>query len=179
MATKTAASEHVHSFHIRKARPGPTDAKFIIESFDFALTYLFSIGSSSQWGTVQFSKRPPFVDYVQQSIRDGQDAKTTGCSVLVAEKWDNLNEKVVSCGATIFRSTLPGYIRESEKAMSALKELTNFLYVEILVTDRKVYPLSRGAGETLVEKVKAEARQRPCSTILVDCWDGNDGALIG
>lgn len=161
-------------FSIRAARSGDSDVLFILDCFDSTLTFLAGIGSGEQWGARPFSKRPEMVQFIQDCVISSNNDKTDQNAYIVEKR----GEELVPCGAVIVDSSFPDYLIENNDAMKNLADLTNFLYLNVLVTHKGPSQLAKGAGDALIDHVKAEARRRNNQTILVDCWNGNDGALI-
>ena len=164
-------------FHVRVASAGHGDVKFILDSLDSHIDFLSSIGSASQWGSVRFSDRPAMVEYVQASVEDS-GKRESNRRVFVVERQGRVGGDTVRCGAAIVDSTLPDYVQENTGLVEAVAGMPDFLYLNVLVTDRTAYPTAKGAGDALVEHVKGEALGRGHTMLLVDCWSGNRGALL-
>lgn len=54
-----------------------------------------------------------------------------------------------------------------------------FLYLQFLVTDRRVGDLSRGAGGILLEFADGVARALGVGRVVLDGWKGGGGGLVG
>jgi hypothetical protein len=169
------SSQPATTFTIRPARQKPSDAIFVAEAFDSALGHLASIGSGSQWGSHSRRNDAAFVASMEQHLADSVENEDT--SFHIAEKLDENQGKSVKCGGALVKSTLPDYIKESEEAMYALDGVVNFDYLCILIADQRAQPMSRGVGKALIQRVKNEAIRKGRKTLLVDCWDGNEGIL--
>lgn len=172
-----ASSQGPARFHVRVASAGHGDVKFILDSLNSHIDFLSSIGSASQWGSVRFSDRPAMVEYVRASVADSGNPESNR-RVFVVERQGRVGGNTVRCGAAIVDSTLPDYVQENTGLVEAVAGMPDFLYLNVLVTDRTAYPTAKGAGDALVEHVKHEALGRGHKMLLVDCWSGNQGALL-
>lgn len=164
------------TFTIRPARSEPSDALFIGEAFDSALGHLASIGSGSQWGSHSRRNDAAFISSMEQHVADSIKEEDT-TQFHIAEKLALDRGEVVRCGGALVKAVLPLYIQESPEAMLALDGVVDFDYLCILIADQRVQPLSRGVGSALIEHARKEARRKGRKSLLVDCWDGNNGIL--
>ncbi|KAF5656814.1 hypothetical protein FHETE_10788 [Fusarium heterosporum] len=63
--------------------------------------------------------------------------------------------------------------------IAAAEQDWSFVFLDFLITDHRVEPARRkGAGEALLENIKAYARQHRKSCIFLDCWTGGTENLI-
>lgn len=167
------------SFQIRLAE-GDCDVKFILDCFDSTIPFLHTIGSSAQWGDKPFSDRPEFVAFIQDlmATKSSNNVSKLDSTAYIVEKSRIDNDDYVACGAAIISNRLPDYVLDHESARIRLSDVNNFLYLNVLVTHKGLPKLIRGAGGYLIEHIKGEAKRLGNSKVLVDCWNGNDGALI-
>ncbi|UZJ54931.1 hypothetical protein CBS101457_004251 [Exobasidium rhododendri] len=99
-------------------------------------------------------------------------------SVYIVEKRGGSGARNEPCGAAIIEDEhCPDYILESQEACKELTGVSNFLYLNVLVTHKGDALQMKGSGDALVEHVKLQAKGRGKKTVFVDCWSGNSGAL--
>jgi ribosomal protein S18 acetylase RimI-like enzyme len=125
---------------------GPQDAALLLALFDEAIDWLVARGQTGQWGDQPYSTRPAGVDQVQRLASGGGlwIAEQTGAAV----------------GAVVVGSA-PEYVPPADHRES---------YVQLLLTSRRC--AGQGIGTCLIERAMAEARQRGCDQLRVDCWAG-------
>ncbi|OJJ69018.1 hypothetical protein ASPBRDRAFT_46300 [Aspergillus brasiliensis CBS 101740] len=76
----TTSSSSVSPFHLRPAKPTPTDHAFILSTFDSSLPFLASIGSHEQWGKTPFSQRGDFSEATLKELNSSEEYRLTGTS---------------------------------------------------------------------------------------------------
>jgi len=137
-------------FQIRRGSAADTDT--VLGLFDAAVRWQVGAGLSSQWGTTPFSAEPQRVDAVARwAAGDG------------LHLCENAGEPV---GALVLGDA-PSYV---------LPAVADEVYVVALVTARS--PQARGAGRLLLDVADEQARARGADLLRVDCFAGNDGALV-
>lgn len=134
-------------------RPGgPDDAATVLRLLDTATAWLAARGRTGQWGTTPASADP------RRIAQAG--AWATGGGLHLAVLGDT------PVGALVV-GTATGYVppaREPE------------LYVNLLVTDRAY--AGRGIGARLLAYAAELARDRGVGLLRVDCYAGDDRALV-
>ncbi|RAH63270.1 hypothetical protein BO85DRAFT_411068 [Aspergillus piperis CBS 112811] len=177
-------------FHLRPAKPTPTDHAFILSAFDSSLPFLASIGSLDQWGKTPFSQRGDFAEATLKELNYSEELRLTGTSGLdsnlrmfIAER--ELHQQQHDDGqlqAEFVRVTPDGrrflpvgvaYVRENW-VPNYVKTQTHlpmpdvnhggggFLYLEVMVTDNREdrRELSRGAGAALIRGIREYYEQQ-------------------
>lgn len=169
-------------FQTRRVNAALSDLDFIINCFDTTLASLSSIGSGAQWGTIPFSQRPAFVYSISKAVEvsNGDKEKNVdGHCVLVAERCINSDRpESVPCGAAILSSRLPVYIDAQIEQVESILAKCKFTYLHHLISDRAAGSCNKGAGKALLTHIKERALLAGYEILLVDCWSGNDGALV-
>lgn len=160
----------------------PADLDLVISSFNSTLPFLASVGSQSQWGTTPFSERPDFQTKITDTLAAAETYRTSatgpGVWAYVAESVEG--DDVLPVGAvTVKDAWFPEYIAPQPQFEGEVKGARNFLYLHVLVTNFEAGEERRkGAGATLVQKVKELAAELGREVVYVDCWAGNDGKLV-
>jgi GNAT superfamily N-acetyltransferase len=134
-------------------RPGGAgDIPAMFAMLDGAVAWLVARGRTGQWGTEPFSGDP--------------------ARVATARRWAETNEihiaeiDGVPVGALVVGSA-PDYAPPVEEPE---------LYINLLVTDRARAGL--GIGARLLDTARAAARARGVTLVRVDCYAGDDRALV-
>lgn len=130
-------------------RGGASDADAVIRLLDEAVRWLVSQGRTGQWGTEPFSADPERVERIR--------ARAAG------ELWLAEVDSVVVGALTLGEA--PDHVPSSPVPE---------VYVNWLVGSRGV----PGAGRLLLDHARKEAENRDAERIRVDCYAGDDGALV-
>ncbi|MEV1146093.1 GNAT family N-acetyltransferase [Micromonospora sp. NPDC049799] len=134
-------------------RPGgPADAKTILRLLDDATAWLVARGRTGQWGATPASEDPRRVAQA--------DVWATGGGLWLAVVGDRPVGALVVGAAT-------DYVPAATEPE---------LYVNLLVTDRAY--AGRGVGGRLLTHAADLARARGLPLLRVDCYAGDDGALV-
>lgn len=134
-------------------RPGgPADAAVVLGLLDKAVAWLVANGRPGQWGTEPFTGNPR-----RQAQADGW-AQSGGLHIAEVDG--------VAAGALAVGEA-PPYISVAPEPE---------LYVNLLVTDRD--HKGAGIGAALLAHARGLARARGVSLLRVDCYAGDDGALV-
>jgi hypothetical protein len=118
------------------------------------------------------------VQSLTSSVARSADKRTNQSAYIIEKLGTGSDDEKVPCGAAIVNDCCPDYLLDNEEMRGKLAGLSNYLYLNVLVTHKGAAFQARGAGDALIEHVKSVARLRGNETVFVDCWDGNDGALI-
>ncbi|MFI1581344.1 GNAT family N-acetyltransferase [Embleya sp. NPDC020630] len=120
---------------------------------DSAVAWLTAAGRPGQWGTEPWSTRPGGEARVESVIRRGHArlAEIDG----------------VPAGGCVFSDTPSAYIDPIDEPE---------LFINLLVTDRRF--VGAGVGAALITDARREAASRGVDLIRVDCYGGDDGALV-
>ena len=138
------------TFDVRDGSPG--DASVVLGLFDDAVRWMVRRGTIDQWGAEPFSSDPKRVSAV--------DGWARGDGLRICERDGRpVAAMVLGCA--------PPYVPPATEPE---------LYVVALVTSRA--PAARGAGRVLLDTAEGEARARGLRLLRVDCFAGNDGALV-
>ncbi|SPO23528.1 uncharacterized protein UTRI_02207 [Ustilago trichophora] len=169
------------------ANPEENDVDFVIHAFDSALSYLASIGSEAQWGTVPFSEKPKVRQSFDEYVRKSYDLNTTSQGVPAShgQSWQHLTlyevqteegkwRRVAAQGVS---TSFPDYVPE-KLAAKEVKESSDYLYLNYLIADRRTGDLAKGAASQLVAFALQEGKARGKSFFYGDCWRGNNDGLI-
>ncbi|MCK8681641.1 GNAT family N-acetyltransferase [Streptomyces lichenis] len=139
-----------------RIRPGgPADASAILAMLDSAVAWMNARGNTEQWGTIPYSRRPQGPARVEEY--------TTRHTPYIAEL------DGVPVGALVLH-TGPSPDLPIPPAPEPER------YVRLLVTDRR--HASRGIGAALLTRAAEETRRAGVRLLRVDCWAGDDGALV-
>jgi GNAT superfamily N-acetyltransferase len=135
-------------------RPGSVrDVPTVIGFFDEAVEWLVARGRAGQWGTMPWSTRPATVERITGMVeRHG---------VWLA----HLDDAPV--GALIVGGDAQSYVPPVDEPE---------LYVNSLVVSRR--HAGRRVGHHLLQFAFSEARRRGVRLVRVDCYAGDDGALV-
>ncbi|KAI2812346.1 hypothetical protein CBS115989_10554 [Aspergillus niger] len=194
-------------FHLRPAKPTPTDHAFILSAFDSSLPLLASIGSHEQWGSTPFSQRGDFPQETLKELDQSEEYRLTGKSnmdglriFIVEREYHHDNEdhtgslsshlRVTSDGqcflpvgfAYVRENWVPKYVKSQHHLpmpiIHSSTEIGGFLYLEVMITDSRVGRLCRGAGAALIRGMREYAQGRGMKAQWVDGWAGNERKLI-
>ncbi|KAI1759826.1 acetyltransferase [Hypoxylon sp. FL1150] len=187
--------------HIREICHNPTDGDFIVAAFDSALPHLASIGSGDQWGSTPFSenaeRRQRIYNYIplSEASRLNQEGSEHG-RLFIAEaeahdrsdlqglsfRVDDYGRRFLSVAAAFVRENWwPGYIKAHDSTRSICENADIdgvSCYVESLISDFRTGAARKGAGATLLQRVRAHSVQRGAKALYLDCWAGNGGSLV-
>ncbi|KAB1904370.1 GNAT family N-acetyltransferase [Micromonospora sp. AMSO31t] len=134
-------------------RPGgPADAEAVLRLLDSATAWLVARGRTGQWGTEPASTDPRRVAQAQ--------AWTTGGGLYLATLGDTAVGALVVGSAT-------AYVPPATEPE---------LFVNLLVTDRA--HAGHGIGARLLAYAAELARERGLGLLRVDCYGGDDRALV-
>ncbi|MEU9829105.1 GNAT family N-acetyltransferase [Micromonospora chersina] len=134
-------------------RPGgPADAATVLRLFDTAIAWLVARGRTGQWGTGPASTDPRRIAQA--------DAWATGGGLYLATAGDDAVGALVVGSATT-------YVPPATEPE---------LYVNLLVTDRAY--AGHGIGARLLAYAAELARDRGLGLLRVDCYGGDDRALV-
>ncbi|QPH06313.1 hypothetical protein C2857_004697 [Epichloe festucae Fl1] len=174
-------------FHIRHASSADDDAQFIVAAFDSTLPYLGSIGAGEMWGETPFSEKDGFEQETIESVQksEHQDdclkifiAEVEGPVTTAASVYAGRNERRTRVGLAMIReNSLPTYIAEREEMKPEVDGAKRFIFLEVMISDYRTWPLHKGAGAALIEAIKRYGRENEKDTLYVDCWAGNDAKL--
>lgn len=182
-----ATGSHQTLAELGVANPEECDLDFVLHAFDSALPYLASIGSGAQWGSVNFSEkeglRKSFADYIAKSfqlngaphgISGNKDAAWNNMVLYEVAIEDGGWRRVAAMGiSTSFPDYIPGGLASGE-----VKQGTDYMYLNYLISDRRAGELAKGAGSKLVEFGEAQSRNRGKTIFYGDCWRGNGDGLM-
>ncbi|MFC6021452.1 GNAT family N-acetyltransferase [Plantactinospora solaniradicis] len=135
---------------IRAGDPG--DVAAVLSLLDGATRWLVARGRTGQWGSASHSGNPRRVAQVRRWATDGD--------LYLAER------SGVPVGAIVVGDAVPHVPRATEPE----------LYVNLLVTDRA--HAGEGIGGRLLDHAEELAREQGLGLLRVDCYAGDDGALI-
>ncbi|SCG73071.1 GNAT family N-acetyltransferase [Micromonospora coxensis] len=134
-------------------RPGGRDdAGTVLRLLDDATAWLVARGRTGQWGTEPASTDPRRIAQAE--------AWSTGGGLYLAEAGDATVGALVVGGAT-------AYVPPADEPE---------LYVNLLVTDRAY--AGHGIGARLLAYAAQLARERGVGLLRVDCYGGDDRALV-
>ena len=138
-----------------QVRPGSVaDLPAALSLLDDAVRWLTAQGRTGQWGTEPFSGIEARVEQIRQMLSD----RTARIAEVDGE---------VAGVAVLADEPMP-YVERAERSE---------LYLQLIVTDRD--RSGSGIGKVLIEDAVAIARQRGIGLVRLDCYAGDDGALIG
>jgi GNAT superfamily N-acetyltransferase len=129
-------------------RGGTADVDTVLGLMDEAVRWLVSQGRPGQWGTEPFSGNPKRVEQIREWAPELWLAESEG-------------EVVGALALGVAKPPVPP---------SDVPEV----FVRGLVGSRK----GRGAGRVLLDHARAEAERRGVDRLRVDCYAGDDGALV-
>lgn len=132
---------------------GDSDARVILGLFDSAIAWLVARGRTGQWGSKPASEQQRYIDH----------AKRYGAS-------DDLYIAMVD-GKPV------GALAVGDAHGYAPAATEPELYVQLLLTDRDYAGL--GVGARLLDHARKLARERQRGLLRVDCYAGDDRALVG
>jgi GNAT superfamily N-acetyltransferase len=133
---------------------GPEDATATLALLDAAVAWLAARGRTGQWGDRPWTSRPAATERIHRYAAE-----------YLLRAADDPQGRTV--GVCVLAETPPDYappVTERE------------LYVRLLVTDRE--HTGRGIGAALVADAVAEARSRGIGLLRLDCYAGDDRALV-
>ncbi|MEU7583620.1 GNAT family N-acetyltransferase [Streptomyces sp. NPDC041068] len=153
-AGHTDHTEHIeHTGHISIREGGADDIPAILGLFDGAVAWLVSRGRTGQWGTKPWSTNPNAVAMVEKYV-------TTGAP------W--IAEIDGTVAGTLTLTDAPGsYVAPAQEPER---------YVHLLASDRRF--AGRGVGAALLAHAVAETRRQGVRLLRVDCYAGDDRALV-
>jgi GNAT superfamily N-acetyltransferase len=131
---------------------GPDDIDTVLALLDDASAWLVSIGRTGQWGTEPHSTNPRRIAQVTEWAGTGR--------LHLA----HLDGRVA--GALAVGEAMP-YVPPATEPE---------LYVNLLVTGRAF--AGRGVGARLLDHARTIARERGAHQLRVDCYAGDDRALV-
>ncbi|MBE1488782.1 GNAT family N-acetyltransferase [Plantactinospora soyae] len=131
---------------------GPGDVAAVLSLLDGATRWLVARGRTGQWGTAPHSGNPRRIAQVRRWATAGD--------LYLAE------QSGVPVGAIVVGDAVPHVPRAREPE----------LYVNLLVTDRA--QAGRRIGGRLLDHAEELARERGVGLLRVDCYAGDDGALV-
>ncbi|MGK5638417.1 GNAT family N-acetyltransferase [Streptomyces sp. URMC 126] len=137
---------------IRKG--GVEDLDVILAMLDSAVEWLTARGRTGQWGTEPFSTRSSSVDKVRENLASS--------TVWIAES------DGIPVGTVTLSPRPSPYIEPAGEPE---------VFVRLLVTDHR--HAVRGAGAALLAHAVSETRRQGVDLLRVDCYAGDDGALVG
>ncbi|MFJ6650553.1 GNAT family N-acetyltransferase [Streptomyces sp. NPDC091290] len=142
---------HTNSAVIRDG--GRADLDAVLSLLDGAVAWLEAQGRTGQWGSVPFSsdiaRREQITEFLDRHV------------VRIAEL-DGL-----AVGVCTLAEEPPGYVAPARERE---------LYMHLLVTAREVRGM--GVGAMLCTDALAQARRREIGLLRVDCYAGDDRALV-
>jgi len=124
----------------------PGDADWLLRLFDGAVEWLVDRGQPGQWGFQPFSERAPARARVAEWCASGE---------LRVASLDGADVAALALGAR------PPHVEPIDRSE---------LYINLLLVSRA--HAHRGIGEHLVDRARAEARERGAELLRVDCWAG-------
>ncbi|MFI6047724.1 GNAT family N-acetyltransferase [Nocardia sp. NPDC051321] len=139
---------------IRIREGWPDDAAMMLALGDEAVAWLVESGRTGQWGSEPWTGNPKR----EAAVRDC----AAGGGLRVAETDDGQ-----PLGALVITETPPPYV-----APAGEREL----YINWLLVSRRYR--GAGVGAVLIERAREEARECGIDLIRLDCYAGDDGALI-
>ncbi|RPA88087.1 hypothetical protein BJ508DRAFT_320192 [Ascobolus immersus RN42] len=139
--------------------------------FDASITWLNSIGITTQWGTTARSKTPEFQERLEAiyanamvlQARTSTDHPTHPDTIL----------GFIGIGNTGY-NPYPGIVPD-------MPDGTDAVHITVLIRNREtpeISALSKGVGRALVEEAKKETKRRGVPCLRVDCYGGADGTLV-
>ncbi|MCX4747310.1 GNAT family N-acetyltransferase [Kitasatospora sp. NBC_01287] len=132
----------------------PDDLPAVLALGDSAVAWLTAQGRTGQWGSREWSTHPADVERIGRYARD----------YLMRLAEDDEGRVV---GVCVLAQELPVHVTPAE-----LPEL----YIRLLITDRA--RKGSGIGAALVADARAETVRRELPLLRVDCYRGDDQALV-
>ena len=139
-----------HPFDVREGTA--EDASILLDLFDASIRWMVARGWTAQWGSELFSAVPKRVESVR---------------VWAASGGLRICERDGRPAAAMVVGEAQPYVRPAVEPE---------LYVVVLVGSHE--PFARGAGAHLLDRAEDEARALGRGLLRVDCFAGNDGALV-
>jgi GNAT superfamily N-acetyltransferase len=139
---------------LRIRRGGEDDLPAILAMLDGAVEWLVARGRTGQWGTRPWSERPKAVERVTELVRSGTP-------------WIAEVDGAPAGTLTLTPDGAASYVPAADEPEA---------YVHLLVTDRRYAGL--GVGAALLAHARDEARRLGVGLLRVDCYAGDDGALV-
>lgn len=191
----------LNEYSIRDAGLFEGDEAFVVSVFDASLPYLESIGSPAQWGSIQFSQRPGWIEETQRQIQESERNR-------LSDTTDALRNLFVEAGSVeqavstldlrgmhsritddgryfvslgfvfVHGNWFPTYLPAATTSGIKPTELEGSLYIEVMVSDNRTKHLFSGTGAALIQGVRDFGRNRGKETVFLDGWAGNGGKLI-
>lgn len=199
LINRTGYTEHsvnmASKYHIRRASSHLEDGRRFLEFCDSQLPHLAFIGSEGQWGTESLSAGEKAQEKYRNLVERSEEGSTWGddwirfffleTEIDESALPDNVPPSMVvrdpqrprpavAVAAMILEGICPEYVRPVLKQ----DDQDPWVYVRFLVTNRSVGPLSKGAGQILLEHAEEVARALPVSRICLDGWNGNGRMLV-
>ncbi|MFD5699707.1 GNAT family N-acetyltransferase [Streptomyces lasiicapitis] len=152
--TETAGATETTGAAALTIRPGgPADIPHFLRILDGAVEGLVAQGRTKQWGTEPLSRNPKVVEAIEKYVADGSP-------------W--LAEVGGEPAGMLMLTDGPGsYIPPVDEPEQ---------YVHYLATDHRFAGL--GVGSALLTHAAAETRRQGIHLLRVDCYAGNEGALV-
>ncbi|KAF2126585.1 hypothetical protein P153DRAFT_369282 [Dothidotthia symphoricarpi CBS 119687] len=183
------------AFHIRDEAL-PEDADFILEAFDSALPHLASTGSGMQWGSEPRSTQETYVKRTRVAVEKARSGTNDNDAVFVAEvpvddsldpvagrtRRDKANQQMLQVAAAMTTGSFPSYVAEQQNLDAYVRtaiERADYIYLSTMVSDFRAGALRKGAGATLVQRVRQYALEKGKAAVYCDCWAGNGERLVG
>lgn len=129
-----------------------SDAWILTDLFDASIDWMVARGLTAQWGSTPFSQVPARVEANRRWATSG--------GLRICERGGRP-------AAAMVLGTAQPYVSPATEPE---------LYVVVLVGSHE--PFARGAGAHLLTVAEDEARERDLGLLRVDCFAGNDGALV-
>ncbi len=133
---------------------GPEDNADILALLDAAVAWLVEHGRTGQWGSQSWSGSPARVEHVEGYARDHL--------LRIAEDEDGR-----TVGVCVLAEAPGQYVPPADRRE---------LYVRLLATDRS--RKGSGIGAALIADARTEAVTRGIDLLRVDCYAGDDRALV-
>lgn len=133
----------------------PDDEAAVLRMGDEAVAWLAAQGRTGQWGTQPWTGDEKREKMVRERLAGG------GARIAETEDGEPVGVLVVTEG----RQQYVPPVDERE------------LYINLLLTSRRYR--GKGLGALLVARARQEAASRGIDLIRVDCYAGDDGALMG
>jgi GNAT superfamily N-acetyltransferase len=132
-----------------------TDARILLDLFDGAIAWMVSRNATEQWGSTPFSQVPARVETIEKWAASG--------GLRIGEHREHPGRPA----AAMVLGVAQPYVSPTTEPE---------LYVVVLIGSRE--PFARGAGRHLLRVAEQEAREQDLGRLRVDCFAGNDGALV-